>query len=75
MPFKSAARHHNSAVIKTEIRIPGNPVVEDNPVMIRNITAQNPVTQNKKEKEQQFRPCRRKNKFQQACEFRFKFQS
>ena len=75
MPFKTTARHHNSAVIKTEIRIPGNPVVEDNAVMMRNITAQNPITQNKKQEEQQFGPCGWKNKFQQACEFRFKFQS
>ena len=63
MPLKSAARHHNSTVVKTEIRIPGNPVVEYNPVMVRNITAQNPITQNKKQEEQQFGPCGRKKEF------------
>lgn len=51
MPFIASAREHNRAVIETEIRIPWNSVVENNPVIYGDVCAQNAVETDKKKEQ------------------------
>ena len=50
MPFKTAAGHHNRAVIKTEVRIPRNAVIENNAVIQSDYGSQNAVGAEKNQK-------------------------
>ena len=50
MSFKTAAGHYNRAVVKTEIGIPGNTVIENNAVIPRDYGSQNAVGAEKNQK-------------------------
>lgn len=51
MPFKTAARYHNRTVIKTEIRIPRNPVIKNNAVLLGDISRKAAVNDQRRKKD------------------------
>lgn len=75
MSFKAAAGHHDCTVVKTEIRIPRNSVIKNNPVIHRDIGTQNSISGQEDQKKEKLKFCCRENRFQEIKKFLFEFQN
>jgi len=71
MSFKASSGHQDRFIIKTEICIPGNSAVENDPVMKGNIRSQNSITGNEEQKYCHFCIRGRKDQFEKTDDFCF----
>lgn len=71
MPLKTASSHKDRFIVKTEVSIPWNPAVKNNPVVKSNIRSQNSITDNEKQKYCQFGIGGWENQFKKMDKFCF----
>ena len=74
MSFKTASCHYNCAIIKTEIRIPRNSIIKNNPVIQGDKGSQSSVNQKENNEKQKLEFRGRKNSFKKIFTFLLKFQ-
>ena len=75
MSFKTAAVEHNGAVIKTKIGIPRNSCIKNKAIIQRQNRRQNAITQQKKQKKNQFPTVGRENGAKKIFGFMLNIQS
>jgi len=63
MPLKASAGHYNRFVVETEVGIPGDSDVKNDPVMKGNISAQYSITEQEEHEYRQFGVGRWKDLF------------